>query len=213
MRYMMDEAMPGGPRTMIRRLALAALVALAPVAAVGQALSLGEISNYLNSIQTAAGGFTQVNADGSVTTGNVYIKRPGRIRFEYAPPERSLFLAGGGQVAVFDAASNEGPQRFPLSETPLSIILADNVNLGRAGMVTAHTSDGTSTIVTAQDPAHPEYGSIQLVFTADPVELRQWIVTDSSGTETTVILNDLQTGVQIGDRAFNIQAEMQNWGQ
>nr|WP_210529317.1 outer membrane lipoprotein carrier protein LolA [Rubellimicrobium arenae] len=197
----------------MRRLAIAALVALAPVAAAAQELSLGEISNYLNSIRTAAGGFTQVNADGSISTGSVYIKRPGRIRFEYAPPDRSLFLAGGGQVAVFDAASNEGPQRFPLSETPLSIILADNVDLGRAGMVTGHSSDGTTTTVTAQDPQHPDYGSIQLVFTANPTELRQWVITDGSGSQTTVVLNDLQMGVQIGDRAFNIQAEMSTWGQ
>ncbi|MBP1805307.1 LolA family protein [Rubellimicrobium aerolatum] len=198
---------------MIRRLALAALVALAPVAAAAQQLSLGEISAYLNSVQTAQAGFTQVNADGSISTGTLYIKRPGRIRFEYAPPDRSLVLAGGGQVAVFDAASNEGPQRFPLAETPLSIILADDVDLGRAGMVTGHASDGTTTTITAQDPQHPDRGSIQLVFTANPVELRQWVVTDGGGTPTTVVLNDLRTGVGIGDRAFNIQAEMSARGQ
>ncbi|HVG48473.1 MAG TPA: outer membrane lipoprotein carrier protein LolA [Rubellimicrobium sp.] len=197
---------------MLRRLALAAVMALTALPAAAQQLSLQEISGYLNSLQTATGGFTQVNADGSVSEGTIYLKRPGRIRFEYAD-QSALFVAGGGQVAVFDAASNEGPQRFPLSETPLSIILADNVDLGRAGMVTGHTSDGTTTTVTAQDPAHPDYGSIQLVFTGSPVELRQWVVTDSTGTPTTVILNDLQTGVQIGDRAFNIQSEMANWGQ
>ncbi|EYD74712.1 Outer membrane lipoprotein carrier protein LolA [Rubellimicrobium mesophilum DSM 19309] len=197
---------------MMRRLALAATLALAPLAAAAQQLSLQEISDYLNSLQTATGGFTQVNADGSLSEGTFYIKRPGRVRFEYAD-DSGLFVAGGGQVAVFDAASNEGPQRFPLSETPLSIILADNVNLGRAGMVTGATSDGTTTTVTAQDPQHPDYGSIQLVFTAAPVELRQWVITDSGGSQTTVILNDMRTGVQIGDRAFNIQAEMSARGQ
>ncbi|WP_037280906.1 LolA family protein [Rubellimicrobium mesophilum] len=196
----------------MRRLALAATLALAPLAAAAQQLSLQEISDYLNSLQTATGGFTQVNADGSLSEGTFYIKRPGRVRFEYAD-DSGLFVAGGGQVAVFDAASNEGPQRFPLSETPLSIILADNVNLGRAGMVTGATSDGTTTTVTAQDPQHPDYGSIQLVFTAAPVELRQWVITDSGGSQTTVILNDMRTGVQIGDRAFNIQAEMSARGQ
>ncbi len=199
-------------RRMMRRLALAATLALAALPAAAQQLSLQEISGYLNSLQTATGGFTQVNADGSLSEGTFYLKRPGRVRFEYGD-NSGLFVAGGGQVAVFDAASNEGPQRFPLSETPLSIILADNVDLSRAGMVTGHTSDGTTTTVTAQDPQHPDYGSIQLVFTAAPVELRQWIVTDSTGTPTTVILNDLQSGVQIGDRAFNIQSEMANWGQ
>jgi outer membrane lipoprotein-sorting protein len=192
---------------MMRRLALAATLALAALPAAAQTLSLQEISNYLNALQTATGGFTQVNADGSLSEGTFYLKRPGRVRFEYAD-NSGLFVAGGGQVAVFDAASNEGPQRFPLSETPLSIILADNVNLGRAGMVTGHTSDGTTTTVVAQDPQHPDYGSIQLVFTSAPVELRQWVITDGTGSQTTVVLNNMQTGVQIGDRAFNIQAEM-----
>ena len=196
---------------MMRRLALAATFALAPLAATAQQLSLQEISNYLNSFRTGQGGFTQVNADGSMSTGTIYIKRPNRIRFEYDPPEESLFVAGGGQVAVFDARSNEGPERFPLRETPLSIILAETVDLSRAGMVTGHSSDGTTTTVTAQDPAHPDYGSIQLVFTANPTELRQWIVTDDTGTQTTVILNDIATGVDIGDRLFNIQAEMAGW--
>lgn len=196
---------------MMRRIALAAVFAFAPVAALAQQLSLQEISNYLNAFSTAQGAFTQVNADGSIDTGTIQIKRPGRIRFDY-DTNGSMFIAGGGQVAVFDANSNEAPQRFPLSETPLSIILAENVDLSRAGMVTGHSSDGTSTTVTAQDPQHPEYGSIQLVFTANPVELRQWVVTDDTGTPTTVVLNDVQTGARIGDRPFNIQAEMDSWG-
>jgi outer membrane lipoprotein-sorting protein len=191
---------------------LATSLAVLAVPAGAQQLSLQEISNYLNAFSTAQGAFTQVNADGSIDTGTIQIKRPGRIRFDY-DTNSSMFIAGGGQVAVFDANSNEAPQRFPLSETPLSIILADNVDLSRAGMVTGHTSDGTTTTVTAQDPQHPEYGSIQLVFTADPVELRQWIVTDDTGTSTTVVLNDVQAGVQIGDRPFNIQAELSDWGQ
>jgi outer membrane lipoprotein-sorting protein len=196
---------------MIRRAFLAAAVALAALPAAAQQLSLSEISAYLNGLQTGTGGFTQVNPDGTISTGTIYIKRPGRIRFEYAPPDESMFIAGGGQVAVFDPRSNQGPERFPLSETPLSIILERDVDLGRRNMVTGHTSDGTTTTVTAQDPARPEYGSIQMVFTADPVELRQWVVTDGSGSQTTVILNDLRTGVEIGERPFNIMAEMREW--
>lgn len=179
--------------------------------ALAQQLSLDEISAYLNGFSTGQGGFTQINADGTISTGTIWIKRPGRIRFEYAPPDEAMFIAGGGQVAIFDPRSNEGPERFPLNQTPLSIILEENVDLGRRNMVTGHTSDGTTTTVTAQDPDHPEYGSIQLVFTANPVELRQWLVVDDTGTATTVILNDVATGMNIGDRQFNIQAEMDAW--
>ena len=199
---------------MKRILYMLGVVALALYAgsASAQQLSLAQISQYLNQLQTAQGGFTQINADGSLSTGTIYIKRPGRIRFEYAPPERSLVVAGGGQLAVFDPRSNAGPDRYPLNQTPLNIILQRNVDLGRASMVTGQSFDGTATTITAQDPDHPEYGNIQMVFTANPIELRQWIVTDDVGSQTTVVLNDLSTGGSIGDILFNIQAEIRKWG-
>jgi len=181
--------------------------------AQAQQLSLAQISGYLNQLQTAQGGFTQINGDGTLSTGQIYIKRPGRIRFEYNPPDQSLVMAGGGQVAVFDGRSNAAPERYPLNQTPLKIILERNVNLGRARMVTGHTSDGTKTTVTAQDPDNPQYGNIQMVFTANPIELRQWIVTDDVGTQTTVILNDMTAGGNINDVKFSIVREMSNWGQ
>ncbi|MEJ6399239.1 LolA family protein [Yoonia sp. 208BN28-4] len=201
---------------MIRRsfLALGAAALATPAlvtSAQAQAISLDAVSGYLNRLRTAQGGFTQINGDGTLSTGQIFIKRPGRIRFEYNPPDNSLMVAGGGQVAIFDPRSNTGPDQYPLNQTPLKIILEENVNLGRARMVTGHTSDGTSTTITAQDPDNPQYGNIKMVFTNNPVELRQWIVTDDTGTQTTVILNDLVPGAAIGEIKFNIVAEMNRW--
>lgn len=191
---------------MLKRLALAPVLTLAlALPAWAEKLPLGDISSYLNGLKTAQAKFTQVNNDGSISTGTLYIKRPGRVRFEYDPPEQSLVMAGGNTVAIFDPKSNGGPATYPLERTPLSIILAANVNLGRAKMVTGHASDGKTTTVTAQDPAHPEYGNIQMVFTDSPTELRQWVITDDSGEKTTVILGDLRSGVNISDSQFNIE--------
>ncbi|MEL7211023.1 MAG: outer membrane lipoprotein carrier protein LolA [Pseudomonadota bacterium] len=178
--------------------------------AQAEKLPLNAISNYLNGLQTAKGAFTQINGDGTISTGTIYIKRPGRVRFEYNPPEASLVMAGGGQVAIFDARSNQPPEQYPLSRTPLSIILQRNVNLAQAQMVTGHGYDGTSTTVTAQDPENPDYGSIQMVFTGNPVELRQWVITDNAGGQTTVVLGELEKGVQLPARLFNIVQEAQS---
>ncbi|MCC6006860.1 MAG: outer membrane lipoprotein carrier protein LolA, partial [Rhodobacteraceae bacterium] len=153
------------------------------------------------------GQFTQLNADGSVSTGTIYLHRPGRIRFEYDPPEPALVMAGGGTVAVFDLKTRAAPEQFPLSRTPLSLILARDVNLARSGMVIAHDSDGLSTSVVLQDPEQPELGHIRLIFTADPVELRQWVIRDGGGQETTVILGDLERGASLPPRLFDIGAE------
>lgn len=188
-----------------------ALAGFAASPSLAQQLSLGQVSNYLNSFTSAQAEFIQINADGTISTGTVYIKRPNRVRFEYNPPERSLVLAGGGQVAIFDPRSDGGPERYPLNQIPLKIILERNIDFTRTNMITGHTSDGTTTTVTAQDPDHPEYGSIQMVYTADPVELRQWIVTDDTGQQTTVILGDLEKDGRVPDILFNIQREMREW--
>ncbi len=199
------------PARMIRAL-LCALALAAPAAGPAAAeVSLAEIGAYFNAFRTAKTDFTQVNADGTISTGTLYIQRPGRVRFEYDPPADQLVMAGGGQVAVFDGKSSGGPEQYPLARTPLKIILADPVDLTRERMVTAKVSDGTTTTVTAQDPQNPEYGDIRLVFTADPVQLRQWVVTNGAGEGTTVILGEMTTGAPVPARLFSIVQEARNW--
>ncbi|MEL6648248.1 MAG: outer membrane lipoprotein carrier protein LolA, partial [Pseudomonadota bacterium] len=131
-------------------------------------------------------------------------KRPGKVRFEYNPPEDMLVVADGSRVGVVDGKSNTGPEAYPLGRTPLKIILARNVDFSRERMVTGHDSDGTATTVEAQDPDNPEYGSIELVFTGNPVELRQWVINDGSGARTTVVLGNLETDVRLDDENFVI---------
>lgn len=190
-----------------RILVLALAAAFLALPALAEKIPLSRLSGYLNSFTTAEADFTQVNSDGTISTGTLFIKRPGRARFEYAPPEKSLVLASGGQVAIFDAKSNQPPEQYPLKRTPLNLILERNVNLGRAKMVVGHVTDGTTTTVVAQDPEHPEYGTIQLVFTDAPVQLRQWVITDDGGSATTVILGDMTLGAALGEVMFSIDQE------
>ena len=193
---------------MIRKTLAALALTLLALPAQAQQLSLGEISKYLNSIQSAVGTFTQINADGTISTGEISIKRPGKVRFDYNPPERALVMASAGAVYILDRKLGATADTYPLNQTPLSIILDRNVDLTRAGMVTAHQYDGTATVVTAQDPKRPEYGSIQLKVTGSPVELRQWVITDGDGTKTTVVLGGLQQK-NLPNRLFYIDPELE----
>lgn len=194
---------------MNRRRLLAALAALAALPRVAPAapIALDELSRYVNGLAAAEATFTQVNGDGTIATGRLWLRRPGRIRFEYDPPDGALVIAAGGQVVVFDPKSNQPPEQYPLARTPLNLILAARVDLGRDRMVLAHREEGPTTRVLAQDPERPEYGTIELVFTADPVELRQWIVRDDAGSETTVILGPFVRDVEIPARVFDHVAE------
>lgn len=192
-----------------RTLLLALPLALLARGAAADPLPLGAISAYLNSLSQVRSDFTQLNDDGTISTGTLYIKRPGRVRFEYDEPNDALVMAGGGQVAIFDPKSNQPPEQYPLRRTPLNLILARQVDLSRANMVVGHRSDGTTTTVVAQDPQNPEYGTIELVFTGPPAELRQWKIRNSDGSETTVILGAIEPQSSIPARYFSIPQEIE----
>lgn len=172
-------------------------------------LSLAQISDYLNGIKSMEGGFTQINDDGTLTTGKIFLKRPGRVRFEYAPPDPALVMAGGGSVAIFDPKSNQPPEQYPLKRTPLHLILKRKVDLSQENMVVDHGFDGVASYVEAQDPEDPDQGSIRMVFSGPPVELRQWVITDSVGSQTTVILGDRDYSVRLPAGMFSIPQEIE----
>lgn len=184
----------------------AALLALA--ISVGAALSepipINEISNYLNSIKTATATFTQVSSNGSTDTGKFYMQRPYRMRFEYNTQDL-LVLASSGQVAVFDGKNNDG-QQYPMSKTPLSLILAPSVNLSEQAAIVAHGEVNGHTIVTVRDATGKTPGSVEMIFAPGPV-LKQWVSTDENNKRTTVILDGLRTGMEIRPSAFSITNE------
>lgn len=182
---------------------LTALVGLSlssPLAA--EKLALSDVSGYLNAMKTVRSDFTQINDDGSLSTGTLYIKRPGKARFEYDGKDAARVVAGQGSVVIIDPKSNQPPESYPLRRTPLSIILDKRVDLGRARMVVGHDYDGQATRIRAQDPENPDYGSIDLFFTDAPVELRKWVIHSSDGSQTTVILGEMTTGLSLDNKLF-----------
>lgn len=187
-------------RTLIAA-AAAALMATGLPALAQDGRDLARISAYLNGITTLKGNFVQIDPDGILSEGAFYMLRPGRIRFEYNAPNPALVVADGFWVGVVDKRYDK-TDRYPLSETPLNLILKENINLAKEGAITRiERSDGQMR-VHAQDPDHPDRGSIIMVFGDNPLELRQWIIEDPQGGATTVALSDTLAGVEIPGSLF-----------
>lgn len=187
----------------IATLVLPALPASAQMSGA-DARDLTRISNYLNGISTMEGHFVQVGHDGELSEGTFYLRRPGRIRFEYRPPNPALVIADGTWVGVYDTRLNT-LDRIPLGSTPLSILLKKDVDLKTENAVRAIERAPGLMRVTAVDPKEPDQGSITLVFADNPLELRQWIVVDKQGLTTTVALSDMRSNVELSPKLFFIE--------
>ena len=190
-------------RLVFRLFLIVFLSCLPGILSAAEQLKLAEISQYLNSLTTLKSDFQQFNDDGSVSSGTLYIRRPGRMRFEYDPPQQALVIAGASTVVIFDGKSNQSSQTYPLRQTPLHLILGRNIDLTRANMVKNAVFDGTATTVTARDPKNPEIGFIEMRFTDKPTQLREWVIHDSSGGQTKVVLGDFETGMSLPSSLFN----------
>jgi outer membrane lipoprotein-sorting protein len=137
----------------------------------------------------------------------LYIRRPGRMRFEYDPPEQALVIAAASAIVIIDRKSNQAPETYPLRRTPLSLILASDIDLTRARMVREARFDGTQTVVTAWNPDEPDAGYIELAFTDSPTQLRSWVIYDSTGGRTAVELGPFETGIDLPSRLFDADRE------
>ena len=149
------------------------------------------ISAYLSNVKTMVGEFVQVGPDGSKTQGQVYLQKPGRVRFEYADPSPIELIADGSSVVVRDRKLAT-QDLYPLSQTPLRFILADKIDLMRDTTVTGIYSDEIfSTIVIEEKHAIAGTHKLMLMFGAQDLSLRQWTVTDPQGFDTTVAVYNL----------------------
>jgi len=163
--------------------------------------TLDAISARLNELATVKGEFTQINPDGSTSEGTFFISKPGKMRFEYKPPTPTLIVADGKTVAVANTKLNT-VDRYPLSETPLGLVLGNEVDLKNDTAVVDVEHQQGSIVVGARTNANMSRANISLVFSDPGYELRQWTVIDNQGLTTTVALRDLVAGAPLSPSLF-----------
>lgn len=192
--------MPDRRLFLLAALAFAAGPALAALPSA-DAETLGRIEKYLNSIRTLKADFQQVGPDGDLSSGKVYIQRPGKMRFDYDPPSKILLVATDWRLVFWDG-SIEQQNIIPVSQTPLGFLLGDKVGLDDEVQVTALERRGNEIDVTVNRKSEPDQGSVTLTFADRPMELRRWSVTDAQGQVTQILLDGMQTGMPLDSNLF-----------
>lgn len=165
---------------------------------------LQRIAAYLNGIHTMSARFQQVANNGTVSSGRLWVSRPGRMRFEYERPNTLALLADAGYVYQWDKELQQ-TAKVELRSTPAWFILRDPISFGSDVIVTRFEQGGGTIRATVVEAARPDLGSLTLAFTENPLSLRQWTVVDQQGRHTTVTLSDVQIGVALDPRLFQYQ--------
>ena len=154
-----------------------------------QQVLLDKATAYIQGLSSAKGRFVQTDARGTQTQGIFYLQRPGKARFAYDPPAGLLVVSNGNNVNIFDSRLKTY-ESYPLSKTPLNLLLAREVRLDRGVVITDIRPLADGFTIVAQDAKRQALGRISLDFSNSPVALMGWTVTDIKGGQIRVRLSD-----------------------
>jgi outer membrane lipoprotein-sorting protein len=183
--------------------AVALLFAAAlPAQAQGQ-VGVPEIEKYYNAIRTLKARFVQTNPNGSIIQGTLYLRRPGRMRFEYDPPSQLKIVADGFQVTMWDPTTKDFGQ-WPIGWTAASFLVKDPLSLS-GGDLRVEKLERVNGLIeaTLSQTKKPKEGKVIVRFAENPLTLRGWTIIDSRGQQVSVALSDMQTGMQLADSLFS----------
>lgn len=162
---------------------------------------VARVTDYLQDIRSLSARFVQIGPNGELANGTLYLRRPGRLRFEYNPPTPLLVVADGTWLVLHDTELDQ-VNRWPVYKTPLGVLVAKKVDLeDKVEVVRVARRPGVLSL-TIVDRAAPDEGAIELVFSEPALSLRQWHVRDAQGGITNVSLSETKLNVDLPPTLF-----------
>jgi outer membrane lipoprotein-sorting protein len=181
--------------------AVLSLLATLPVHAQQGGVGVPQIEQYFNGIRSLKARFVQSNPNGSVVQGTLYVRRPGRMRFEYDAPSQLKIVADGRQVTMWDNATRDFGQ-WPIGWTAASFLVKDPLVLSGDLQVEKLERVNGMLEATMSQARKPQEGKVIVRLGENPLLLRGWTIIDNRGNRVTVSLSDMQTGLQLADSLF-----------
>jgi outer membrane lipoprotein-sorting protein len=196
-------AIPGSAAALSIVLALGGPAGAAEAAVLSKAdrADLKRIEIYMNALDTIQSRFVQANPDGSYSEGTMYLRRPGRLRFEYDPPDPYLIITRGKWFIYIDTDLDHATY-LPLEKTPAYFIVRENIRFGGKLRVTALRRGENVLRVELEQTDQPDAGRVMLIFTDSPLQLRKWRIVDALGNLTDTTLINPRYGLPLADELF-----------
>jgi outer membrane lipoprotein-sorting protein len=167
---------------------------------------LQDVEGYLNSITTMQADFIQTHSDGSRYNGAFYMSRPGRLRFEYAPPNGDYIVADGLLVHYWDSET-KNYSNAPIGSTLADFLLRKKISLsGDLTVTNVQQTPDNRVLITLFQTADRQAGQLALLIEQNPLRLKRWRIIDGTGAMTEVSLYNIQSGMRIDPRKFIYKA-------
>jgi len=179
------------------------LIFTLPLPTSAQNVDLSQIISYLESIKSLGAQFRQVNHDGSISTGTLYIKKPGKLRMTYASPETYIIIVNGEYITILDMKNVGFNQKLSIKKNPLRLLLSSKLELDLNESIIALKSNQSKTTIIVSDTNNANKETLKVIFNTNPLIFEKWIYINSLNEKIAVELTNIDTGNDFNDSLFD----------
>ena len=158
-------------------------------ASVNSQILSSQIENFFKNLATLEADFIQVSPSGNVSSGKIYLDLPGKLRIDYKNPNNLLITSKGFWIVIQDRETKT-TNNIPVKSTPFSILLENKLIFKNENFKTEYSlASGIITLkIKSQNKDISE--SLIMEFSEKPFSLKKWIIYDTFGEKTTVLIQN-----------------------
>ena len=166
-----------------------------------KALTSSPVYSFFENLKTLEADFIQVGPSGNVTNGKVYFDLPGKLRIDYHKPNNLLITCKGFWIVIQDR-NLKTTNNIPLKSSPFSILLEKQMSLSDKNFKTELKNKSGVISLTIKSSDNVQAGELILEFSEKPFNLKKWIIKDTFGNVTTVLVQNAKYNKKLSHLLF-----------
>ena len=162
------------------------------------------ILKYLQNFDSLRSDFIQVNNNGNVLTGKLFISRPGMVRIEYK--EIPLLLISDSKKIASINQDLDSITFYRLQDIPVALLLYKDFKLEKLKVLDFIDFENQFKLkIKEKENENP--GFIEIIFEKNTFTLKKWIIFRDKINKTEVLLQNLKFNEKFNKKLFDIDSE------
>ena len=160
-----------------------------------------QIENFFKNLATLEADFIQVSPSGNVSNGKIYLDLPGKLRIDYKNPNNLLITSKGFWIVIQDRQSKT-TNNIPVKSSPFSIFLENEPFLKNKNFKTEYSIDTGIITLKIKSLKNDKPEGLIIEFSEKPFNLKKWIISDTFGEKTTVLIQNAKYNNKLSHLLF-----------
>lgn len=164
-------------------------------------LAIQQIENFFKNFVTLEANFIQVSPSGNISNGKIYLDLPGKLRLDYENPNNLLITCKGFWIVIQDR-STKTTNNIPVKSSPFAVLLENKSFLNTQNIKTEYNIEAGVISLKLKSQNNENQESLVLEFSENPFSLKKWIIQDSLGENTTVLIQNAKYNNKLSHLLF-----------